>query len=104
MKNNCKHNIEYRYMQNNGKVYCGLCQLRLKYKVELSMPKIILEEYTFNDLLREISQLESINSQTVREQARASIEARYKEAMRILNANLLNLVAYVLENKEATTK
>lgn len=65
---------------------------------------IILEEYTFDNLLQEISTLESINSQTVREQARASIEARYKEAMRILNANLVNVVAYVLENKETINK
>lgn len=62
--------------------------------------KNILEPYSFEDLLQEIveGQME-INSQTVREQARASIEARYKESMRILNANVVNVVAYVRENK-----
>lgn len=70
-----------------------------RYQPPFVNTDLILKPYTFNDLIQEVATLENINSQTVREQARASIEARYKEAMKVLNENLVEVVAWVRENK-----
>lgn len=52
----------------------------------------LLENYTFDTLLLEIScNIKEINTETVRAQALDSIRAKYQEAIEILDSNLSNI-------------
>lgn len=54
----------------------------------------LLEPYTFDILLLEIScNLKEINRDTVKAQALESINAKYREALSILNCNLDNITS-----------
>lgn len=57
--------------------------------------KNMLDPYSFSDLLMEIRcNVKEINTQTILVQARESIDAKYREAISILNANMNNIVEY----------
>jgi hypothetical protein len=63
--------------------------------------KNMLDPYSFEDLLLEIRcNLKDINSQTVLMQARESIDAKYREAISILNANIYNIIQYAKSERE----
>lgn len=65
-------------------------------EVELNL----LENYTFSTLLLEVNcNVREINRETVKAQAMESINAKYREAIEILNANLDNLTKFAQDER-----
>ena len=60
----------------------------------------LLENYTFSTLLLEVNcNIREINKETVKAQAMESINAKYKESIEILNANLDNLTKFAQDER-----
>lgn len=60
----------------------------------------LLDSYDFDTLLLEVScNLRDINPETVKAQAMESIRAKYNTAVEILNANLANITAKAIEER-----
>ncbi len=93
-----------KFIEDNGMVFedcygTDWDNIDLTYAYERD--KNMLDPYSFEDLLLEIRcNLKDINSQTVLVQARESIDAKYREAIGILNANIYNIIQYAKSERE----
>lgn len=62
----------------------------------------LLESYTFSTLLLEVNcNVKEINRETVKAQAMESINAKYKESIEILEANLDNITKKAIEERNS---
>lgn len=62
----------------------------------------LLESYTFSILLLEVNcNVKEINRETVKAQAMESINAKYKESIEILEANLDNITKKAIEERNS---
>jgi len=62
----------------------------------------LLENYTFSTILLEVNcNVREINRETVKAQAMESINAKYKESIEILEANLDNITKKAIEERNS---